>query len=339
MGRTEQRLDAERTGAASTLAAWRWTSDAIPPRERVSQWHDVHAKAIARRTIITKAEEFGRVEVDLMRLGGAIHQVGLQRMRIEDPSEARRDISLLQDGNDDVILHLQFHGTRSVEQLGREATVLPGGAAFSINGEASTIRLTKAADFVSIALPRAALCAQVPDIEASAANGISRGQPGLRLLTSYLGGIDTATLSADPRLGALAAGQIIDLAAHIALGVLPEEAEGACGGLAAARLAAIKAEIGSNLTGDLSVGTLARRNGMSTRYLHKLFERQGTTLSRYVLGLRLERLRRSLVDPRNRRRTIAELIYAAGFNDVSSCNRAFKARFDATPGDVRNADG
>lgn len=107
--------------------------------------------------------------------------------------------------------------------------------------------------------------------------------------------------------------------------------------IAAARLAAIKADILQNLNGDLSVDALAQRHGISGRYLHKLFERDGATLSRHVQGLRLEALRRMLVDPRNRGRTVADLVYAAGFNDISTCNRAFKARYGTSPGRTRNA--
>lgn len=335
LGRTEHSLGAERTVSQWVASSWHWSSDDIAPRERVSQWHDVHAKAIARRTIITEAEDFGRVEVDLVRLGTGPRKVGLQRMRIQDASEARRTTQLLQDGNDDLILHLQTCGTRVVEQLGRSALASAGGGVFSANGEPSTIKLTGAADFVSIAFPRAAFGALVPHAEDAAARGIPLDHPTLRLLHAFLGGIDFSAVAADPRLGNLLFEHLLDLGAHLAHALGPSIAVNANGGLAAARLAAIKSDIRSGLKGDLSVEALAGRHGISTRYLHKLFERDGATFSRYVQNLRLEALRRTLVDPRNRSRTIAELIYAAGFNDISTCNRAFKARYGVSPGAAR----
>jgi AraC-like DNA-binding protein len=48
---------------------------------------------------------------------------------------------------------------------------------------------------------------------------------------------------------------------------------------------AIKADIARNLPdGDISAATLARGQRVSPRYVQKLFESEGTTLSRYVLS-------------------------------------------------------
>ena len=80
---------------------------------------------------------------------------------------------------------------------------------------------------------------------------------------------------------------------------------------------------------------LATRHGITPRYVHKLFEREGLTLSHYVLGLRLDRVNRHLSDPRQGEKTIVELVYAVGFGDVSSFNRAYRARYGMTPSETR----
>jgi AraC-like DNA-binding protein len=82
---------------------------------------------------------------------------------------------------------------------------------------------------------------------------------------------------------------------------------------------------------------IAAAVNVSTRYLHKLFEAEHQTVSRYVRGLRLERVRSDLLDPRLADRSISAVAYAWGFGDLSGFNRAFKEAFGVTPSDLRTA--
>jgi AraC-like DNA-binding protein len=54
-----------------------------------------------------------------------------------------------------------------------------------------------------------------------------------------------------------------------------------------------------------------------------------------VLDQRLARAHCMLGDPRFADRTISAIAFAAGFGDLSYFNRVFRARYDATPSDVR----
>ncbi|HKA71498.1 MAG TPA: AraC family transcriptional regulator [Xanthobacteraceae bacterium] len=107
-------------------------------------------------------------------------------------------------------------------------------------------------------------------------------------------------------------------------------------GLAAARFDAIKADILHRLAAcDLSLAAVASRHGVSARYIQHLFERAGTSFTRFVLDQRLHMAHRLLQDPSHRWRKVNDVAAAAGFADISYFNRAFKARFAATPRDVR----
>jgi AraC-like DNA-binding protein len=83
------------------------------------------------------------------------------------------------------------------------------------------------------------------------------------------------------------------------------------------------------------LGALARRHGISESYIRKLFDSEGTSFTQFVLGQRLARAHRTLVDPRAAHRTIADIAFASGFNDLSYFNRAFRRTRGATPSDVR----
>ena len=84
---------------------------------------------------------------------------------------------------------------------------------------------------------------------------------------------------------------------------------------------------------------VAGRHGISSRYIRKLFEQDGTSFTAFVLAERLARIRRMLQDPRYAHQTIAQLSHSNGFNDISYFNRAFRRQFGATPSDFREAGG
>lgn len=338
LGSTEPGLGPERTAAPEGPAVWHWSTAAIPPQERVSRWHDVHARAIARRTIAVDVAEMGEVDVHLWRLGPPGRQVAVQRMHISDPSVATRRATLLHDGNDDVVLHLQLAGPRRVIQRGRESDTAPGGGVFSWNAEPSTIVLPEPATFFSIALPHRALAAMAPRIGDAVARALPGGAAALSLLHRYLALADLDAGGRDPLLGAVMGRHVLDLAALLAssLDGRAVEALGPAGaGVRAARLLAFKADLVAHLDEPVSAAWLASRHGVSPRYVHQLFASEGVSVSHHVQGLRLERVWQALADPRQARASIAAMAMTAGFGDLSTFNHAFRARFGMTPREAR----
>ncbi len=87
----------------------------------------------------------------------------------------------------------------------------------------------------------------------------------------------------------------------------------------------------------LGPAEIAAAVNISTRYLHKLFEAEHHTVALYIKGLRLDRARRDLLDPRLAGRPISAIAYACGFGDLSGFNRAFKQAYAVSPNELRNA--
>ncbi len=107
-------------------------------------------------------------------------------------------------------------------------------------------------------------------------------------------------------------------------------------GLAAARFDAIKAEILRDIgSSDLGLARIAADHGLSTRYVQHLFELFGTSFTGFVLEQRLLFAHRLLREPNSKWRKISDVAASAGFSDISYFNRAFRARFGATPTDIR----
>jgi len=74
--------------------------------------------------------------------------------------------------------------------------------------------------------------------------------------------------------------------------------------------------------------------GISVRYLHQIFERQGITVCAYIRNQRLSMCDTMLRDP-DCRKSISEIAYHWGFGDQAQFSRNYRDRFGCTPSDVR----
>lgn len=78
---------------------------------------------------------------------------------------------------------------------------------------------------------------------------------------------------------------------------------------------------------ELSLEDVAKREGLSSRYVQKLLKTAGTSFNEYLKDRRLERCRRDLTNPSLDHFTIAQICYRWGFNDAASFSRAFATRY------------
>ena len=102
-------------------------------------------------------------------------------------------------------------------------------------------------------------------------------------------------------------------------------------------LARVEQYIRKNLSNHaMTIEDIASSNGISTRYLHQLFNASDTSVGRWIRGVRLEAACRDLRNPRHGE-TVAEIAYRWGFGDQAQFSRHFKAHFGRTPREVRSA--
>ena len=102
------------------------------------------------------------------------------------------------------------------------------------------------------------------------------------------------------------------------------------------RAKACRVYIESRLTDPgLTPAEVARHVGISERYLRAAFAIEGESFSSHVLRKRLERCAELLAEPTLRGRTITEIAFQAGFNNLTYFGQAFKARYGLTPREYR----
>jgi AraC-like DNA-binding protein len=311
-----------------------------PPR-RLPAWHEIFCHTTSRR-YCAPIEDTPHVDIRVLTMGwkngDADHsaQLRVQRVEITHAVRSQRPRELLADGNDDLVLNIQETGRTEVAQCGRAAVAAPGAAVLSSNADESTISFSGPTRFTSIALPRRLMRTLAPSVEDVTALGLS--SPVLPMLIDYLNIIDRDELLQSADLRRSITTHVHDLCA-LTIGASRDAAEIAMGrGLRAARLQAFKADIADNLAdSSLSAATLARRHGVTPRYVHRLFESEGMTFSQLVRASRLAAVHRNLVNPLLAERTISEIAYEAGFGDLSTFNREFRRCYGLTPSDVRTA--
>jgi AraC-like DNA-binding protein len=220
--------------------------------------------------------------------------------------------------------------------LGRELVGQPGDAIVTSGADPSVSLMHQPGRIYTFALPRVEMAAAVPNLEAAFATTIPASNAALQLLTRYVRLLLQGGYVDGPGLPWTVAAHIIDLAA-MAIGASVDAAQVARDrGGAAARLATVKADIRAQLgNGGLSVAVIAVRHGVSPRHIQRLFERDGTTFSAFLLQARLARAIQMLGDPHAAGRTIAAIALESGFGDVSYFNRTFRRNYGATPSDIR----
>jgi len=88
---------------------------------------------------------------------------------------------------------------------------------------------------------------------------------------------------------------------------------------------------------DLSLEMVADAEGVSPRYLQKLFTEAGETFRDYRRKRRLERCRADLISPLYAHLSITEICFRWGFNGSAHFSRAFRTAFGISPREYRRS--
>lgn len=102
----------------------------------------------------------------------------------------------------------------------------------------------------------------------------------------------------------------------------------------------IKAFINKQLRNpQLSVEMIAKALHLSPRYLHRLFQHEGTTIARFIRMLRLEKCREELMSLQQAHRSITEIAFSWGFNNAAHFSHLFKKQYGLSARAYRQQHG
>jgi AraC-like DNA-binding protein len=316
---------------ADTTAAiiHRFSTRDLPERDRLSRWREEFGRGLVRVDIEPLASDDRpfHAEATMLALGDV-------RTGVCTGSAVRfdRTRTLAAKGDGSVALIVNLQGKAAASHIGKEVTLGPGDATPFMTDEPALLSCT---DHMGVLLPRAVLAARVRNIEDAAMRIIPRASEPLRLLAGYLALVRQEAVVGTSDLRQTIASHIHDLIA-LAIDANDDTRQAGSGAVAAARLAAAVADIAKSFTDPrLTLAALARRQGVSPRYLQRLFEESGTSFTARVQELRLQRAFALLSKSHAHGRRISDIAQDAGFADIAHFNRLFRARFGDTPTGVR----
>jgi AraC-like DNA-binding protein len=250
----------------------------------------------------------------------------------------RHHAQVARDGDDHFTLIIN-RGSMPTERSTRSQSVTLGVRAAILfdRSEESAHFCPGGSDRLVLILPRRQTCAALPNTEDLVGAVIPSANEALRLLAYHADGLLDDYELRDPVVLAQAGQHLLDLTV-LAFGTDRDNTEVArCRGLRAARLAAVLRRIRLDYTDpQLSPQRVARRVGISTRYLHGLLHETDASFAERVQELRLAKAFALLSDPRPGARKISDAAYAAGFNDLSYFNRSFRRKYGLTPTAARS---
>ena len=306
----------------------RFSSRALPQERRGNTIEELHERGLLPTRFVRYGNAVPRVDLVNRIMPGL-------RILTASCTSIRRE-GVRQEG-DLLYFCMTLTGTTVGSRSGCEMVLSDGDAVLMTNEEATwTMTSPSSASIAGIRVPRSAIAPLVPKLGNITMRRIARDTSGLRLVRKYLDIADDDEALAAPASQRLIISHFYDLVA-LALGANGDaKALAADRTVGAVRLATIKADIVANLDdGNLRATTVAARNRLTVRYLHKLFESEGVTYSEFVLRERLARAYNLLRSPLYSHCKIGLIAFELGFNDLSYFNRTFRQRYGATPSDVK----
>lgn len=274
-----------------------------------------------------------RIDMEAMPLPG-----GLTVARgLYAPMGGARTRDLLQDGREQYLL-LIHNEEHEISIDGKAPFRVAAGDIVLVNeGTCHEFRYGKPTSVDLISLDRQSLADLAPRIELEASYLIPSSASGMPLLANY-----AEMLRRHPpcsiKARDIASRHIYDLTALVLDGFVRGGAERNEHSKAAARRRLIRRDIIENLTDPgLHIGAIAKRQGVTPRYVQRLFESDGTTFSAFVRDCRLDLAFRLLTERDANASMITGIAYDVGFSDLSTFSRAFRQRFSATPSEIRRS--
>jgi AraC-like DNA-binding protein len=319
-------------GPPSDFRLLKFSSDRYPKDERRESWERILARKLLQVEVNPLSDEPFRAHASLRLLPGLRFGAG-----IFGASVNRRARDVVRDDNDDFALVVNLEGSLTARQRGREIALDRGDAYLMACSEEGVYARPARGRVLFARFPHKAVAPLVPGLYDKVAQSIPRRTEALHLLTTYFRVLEDNQALATADLRQLVVRHVYELLALV-LNPSRDAAVASHGGLRAGRLHAIKTYIADNLARhDLSIAEIAASHRLSARQVQRLFESEGLTFSEFVLQERLKRVHRQLIDPLSRR-SISDIVYDAGFGDVSHFNRSFRRRYGASPTEVRHHD-
>lgn len=301
----------------------------LPPRERFGYFQAVVDRVFCPMHVEPRAQS-------AQPFGGCIEAADLGSVQLAkvstSPCTVRRreqDIARITDAP--YLVKFQLKGESYWSQRGRAAHLRPGDFVICSTAEPYTLQFRDAYEMPVLALSDTTMRGLTPDPDQFLGVRMAGEDADCGLLSSFVAQVVVRmSRLRDPMVRRVEA-NILDLLG----GVLAARAGD--GSLTAAQqLCRIKAYIAEHLHDRrLGPAMIAAAFGVSTRYVHTLFENEPMTVGRHVRSLRVHACRRMLETQPASEASLTDVALTWGFYDLSHMSRCFREEFGTTPSEFR----
>jgi AraC-like DNA-binding protein len=313
------------------MKAWSFSTDSHPRGERAQAWREAMSRLGLPIEGLSDAEPASASVVCLAS------PLGIEFALVEAGAQAISGRRTGQPAAVWLAVLLSGEATLVTDDLAED--LAPGDIAYGPTGQAAALRLETRCRLMFVRAPRVALdhrliapvSLRVGRLQA--ATGVAHILSGL--LRATADGLEDLTVD-QLRPVELALTEFL----AICLVEGGAEGDGIGGGLGAgaptAHLQRLCQTIETLLPDpELSLRRVADEEGVSPRYVQKLFASADETFSHYLRTRRLERCRTDLASPQHARLSISEICFRWGFNGSAHFSRAFRDQYGMSPREFR----
>lgn len=306
------------------------TTRDVPPRERLGFWQEMVRNTYVPLEVARPGGAEGFFgEIDLEPLGC----LNLSLLKSCGQHATRTRATIARSRGDYFFMLGQVAGQGIVRQDDREATLQVGGWAILDTTRPYQLSFNDCFEQIVVAAPRVAVPGLSQQADALTGQDLSRLTPLGNMFYRYLSLLHAQAGELGPEARPLLADSILNLLAATVSETLNERLQRAP---QTQQLLRIKAFILHHLRDPaLSVAMIAASLRISNRYVHKVFEAEGVSVSEYIRRLRLDNCCRDLLSERSRGLSITQLAFSWGFNSAAHFSYLFRQRYGVSASEYR----
>ncbi|MET9595449.1 helix-turn-helix domain-containing protein [Streptomyces sp. NPDC006516] len=317
-------------GTGSELRGLLCSTEAVPGHRRAAYWHDAVSRVFPSADISVPDGEY-RGALRLSQLGPVLAvTVQGDAMRVRRPG---RPVASHRD--EPLVVVAPAKGIVVVDQGDGGTQVHPGAAAFCDMARPVGIDFSDSHHVRFLVVPRWLLSLTEDELRRLTTAPIHADTPSGALLSPLLTQLVDVAPALPANTGATLVHHVVDLIAvlagerlHRAADEMPEATR--------QLLPRIQEHIYQHLGDpDLTPESIAQAHHISVRYLHKLFEHEDISVSRWIQRRRLHECRRELARRTTASRTISAVARRWGFTSAAHFSRAFRMMYGMSPAEWR----
>lgn len=237
----------------------------------------------------------------------------------------------------DFAIALLISGSVTLSQGSSQAFLRPGDMAIFDSSREYAIEVSRGFDALWMGVPRHRLEGRLAVATEVLAQRIDGGCGVGHVASSMLRAALDEAHQLRPAEANRMANHLLDLLGLALASPNPDAPQASQSRYASSTLRRVQGFIENHLDDEmLTPEVIAQAHYVSVRYLNKLFEREGTSVARWMRLRRLERCRSDIESGSQVRQKICDIAYSHGFKNVSSFNRIFKSHFGCSPRALRD---